>query len=54
MILWVGSGIFVSPKGVLKYTESVGLCLVIWVASGFVALLGKFIQKFDKYLLVSL
>ncbi|CAF4558375.1 unnamed protein product [Rotaria sp. Silwood1] len=36
----IGSGIFVSPKGVLKYTESVGLCLTIWVVSGLVALLG--------------
>jgi hypothetical protein len=37
----LGSGIFVSPKGVLKYTESVGLSLTIWVTSGLVALLGK-------------
>ncbi|CAF3536823.1 unnamed protein product [Rotaria sp. Silwood2] len=36
----IGSGIFVSPKSVLKYTESVGLCLTIWVVSGIVALLG--------------
>ncbi|CAF3120388.1 unnamed protein product [Rotaria sp. Silwood2] len=36
----LGSGIFVSPKGVLRGTESVGLCLIIWIASGLVSLLG--------------
>ncbi|CAF1380893.1 unnamed protein product [Rotaria sp. Silwood1] len=36
----VGSGIFISPQGVLKYTESVGLCLVIWTACGIVSILG--------------
>jgi len=41
----LGSGIFVSPKGVLKYTESVGLSLTIWVTSGLVALLGKLVKK---------
>jgi hypothetical protein len=40
--LSIGSGIFVSPKGVLRGTESVGLCLVIWVAAGLVSLLGEF------------
>ena len=38
-----GSGIFISPQGVLKYTESVGLCLVIWTACGIVAILGKLV-----------
>ena len=37
----LGSGIFISPKSVLDRTGSVGLSLVVWIASGFLALLGK-------------
>jgi hypothetical protein len=39
-LLLLGSGIFVSPKGVLQETQSVGLCLIIWTVCGLISLLG--------------
>ncbi|CAF0835435.1 unnamed protein product [Rotaria sordida] len=36
----IGSGIFISPKGVLEHTHSVGACLIVWAICGLLALLG--------------
>ncbi|CAL8368400.1 unnamed protein product [Boreogadus saida] len=36
----IGSGIFVSPKGVLENAGSVGLAIIVWVVTGFVTAIG--------------
>ncbi|CAL8291915.1 unnamed protein product [Boreogadus saida] len=37
----IGSGIFISPKGVLEHSGSVGVALVVWVLGGGIAALGS-------------
>lgn len=36
----IGSGIFVSPTNALKYSGSIGFCLVVWGVCGVISLLG--------------
>lgn len=37
----IGSGIFITPTSVLKYSKSVGMCILVWSLSGVISLLGK-------------
>ena len=37
----IGSGIFISPKGVLEHSGSVGLALFVWVLGGGITALGS-------------
>uniref|UniRef100_A0A8C7H150 Cystine/glutamate transporter n=1 Tax=Oncorhynchus kisutch TaxID=8019 RepID=A0A8C7H150_ONCKI len=36
----IGAGIFISPKGILKNSGSVGISLVVWIACGVLSLFG--------------
>ena len=38
----IGSGIFVSPSGVLKNTGSVNMALLVWISSGIFSMIGAY------------
>ena len=38
----IGSGIFISPSGVLQQTGSINLALVVWVLSGMFSMVGAY------------
>lgn len=40
LAVMIGSGIFISSQSALKYSGSVGMCLVVWVTCGIISLLG--------------
>ncbi|ODN04807.1 Y+L amino acid transporter 1 [Orchesella cincta] len=38
----IGSGIFISPKGIVQHVGSIGGSLVVWIVSGILSLMGAF------------
>lgn len=49
----IGTGIFVSPVAILKYSGSFGLAMVIWVISGFLAILDALVYMEVATILLS-
>lgn len=42
----IGAGIFISPKGILKHSGSVGMSLMVWIACGVLSLFGELLRIF--------
>ena len=40
----IGSGIFVSPTGVLQSTGSVNLSIVVWIICGLFTMIGNYLE----------
>lgn len=45
--IMIGAGIFISPKGILKHSGSIGMSLIVWIACGVLSLFGEFLNVFN-------
>lgn len=41
----IGAGIFISPKGILKHSGSVGMSLIVWISCGVLSLFGELVHE---------
>ena len=48
----IGSGIFVSPTGVLQGTGSVNFSIVVWIICGLFTMIGEYKTKSDNILIM--
>lgn len=41
----IGAGIFISPKGILQNSGSIGMSLIVWISCGILSLFGKLVVR---------
>lgn len=39
----IGAGIFISPKGILQNSGSIGMSLIVWITCGVLSLFGELV-----------
>lgn len=41
----IGAGIFISPKGILQNSGSIGMSLIVWISCGVLSLFGELVLR---------